>query len=174
MADDRELWERICRGDISAFEGFYRENAPRLEAFLGQLLGTPQAAEDVAQETFLQLLKRPNGFRPDTSLRGYLFGIAKRRAAEWWRQQDSTGEASGEGTDRPKAETCSLVGDAFAKLDAEHRSLLWLREVEGQSYADLAGTLGIPVGTVRSRLAAARRELRQIWHDGQVIKKESR
>lgn len=174
MADDRELWERICRGDTNAFEGFYRENAPRLQAFLGQLLSTPQAAEDVVQETFLQLLKRPNGFRPDTSLRAYLFGIAKRRAAEWWRQQDPTGEANGEGTDRPKAETCSLVGDAFAKLDADQRSLLWLREVEGQSYADLAGILGIPVGTVRSRLAAARRELRQIWHGGQVIKKESR
>jgi sigma-70-like protein len=69
MADDHELWERICRGDTSAFEGFYRENAPRLQAFLGQLLSTPQAAEDVVQETFLQLLKRPNGFRPDTSLR---------------------------------------------------------------------------------------------------------
>jgi RNA polymerase sigma-70 factor, ECF subfamily len=83
-------------------------------------------------------------------------------------------EANGGGTDRPKAETCSLVGDAFARLDADQRSLLWLREVEGQSYADLAGILGIPVGTVRSRLAAARRKLRQIWHDGQLIKKESR
>ena len=173
MADDRELWERICRGDISAFEAFYRENAPRLQAFLGQLLATPQAAEDVAQETFLQLLKRPNGFRPDTSLRAYLFGIAKRRAAEWWRQQDPTGEANGEGTDRPKAETCSLVGDAFARLDADQRSLLWLRELEGQSYADLAEILGIPVGTVRSRLAAARHDFRQIWHGDRVVKKES-
>src|SRR6059058_715158 len=62
MADDRELWERICRGDISAFEGFYRENAPRLQAFLGQLLSTPQAAEDVAQETFLQLLSARTDF----------------------------------------------------------------------------------------------------------------
>ena len=82
MPEDRELWDRICRGDVSAFEGFYRENAPRLQAFLGQLLGTPQAAEDVAQESFLQLWKLPNGFRPDVSLRAYLFGIAKRRAAE--------------------------------------------------------------------------------------------
>jgi len=173
MPDDRELWDRICRGDVSAFEGFYRENAPRLQAFLGQLLGTPQAAEDVAQESFLQLWKLPNGFRPDVSLRAYLFGIAKRRAAEWWRQRTPTLEAACEETDRPKAETCSLVGDAFAKLDADRRSLLWLREVEGQSYADLAEILGIPVGTVRSRLAAARQELRQIWHDGRVVKKES-
>src|SRR5439155_24227466 len=104
MADDRELWERICRGDTSAFEGFYRENAPRLQAFLGQLLSTPQAAEDVAQETFLQPLKRPNGFRPDTSLRAYLFGIAKRRTAAWWRQQAPAGEANAEGPEPPKAE----------------------------------------------------------------------
>jgi RNA polymerase sigma-70 factor (ECF subfamily) len=56
------------------------------------------------------------------------------------------------------------VSDAFARLPVEQQSLLWLREVEGQSYAELAEILDIPVGTVRSRLFAAREELRKIWH----------
>lgn len=160
MADDRELWGRICRGDARAFEDFYRESAPRLQAFLNQLLGNAQAAEDVAQETFLRLWRSPNGFRPGGgSLRGYLFGIGRKRAAEWWRQRDPTGqtaEPAGETPERPKAEACSVVADAFARLDADQRSLLWLREVEGQSYEELAEILAIPVGTVRSRLSAAR------------------
>src|ERR1700758_1104398 len=60
VAHDRELWERICRGDTRAFDGFYRENVSRLNGFLRQLLGNMQTAEDVAQETFLQLWRRPN------------------------------------------------------------------------------------------------------------------
>ena len=61
-------------------------------------------------------------------------------------------------------ETLNTVSDAFARLRPEQQSLLWLREVEGQSYAELAEILDIPVGTVRSRLFAAREELRKIWH----------
>jgi DNA-directed RNA polymerase specialized sigma24 family protein len=57
------------------------------------------------------------------------------------------------------------------RLPEDQRSLLWLREVEGRSYAELAEILEIPVGTVRSRLFAAREALRKIWH-GTAIKKE--
>ena len=176
MADDCELWERICRGDARAFEALYRDSAPRLQAFLRQLLGSPQAAEDVTQETFLLLWKHPNGFRPGGSLRAYLFGIGRKRAAEWWRQRDPAGqtaEPADEAPERPKAEACSVVADAFARLDADQRSLLWLREVEGQSYEELAEILGIPIGTVRSRLSAARIELRRIWYGNSAVRRES-
>jgi len=61
-------------------------------------------------------------------------------------------------------EMLTAISDAFAKLNVEQRSLLWLREVEGQSYAELAEILSIPLGTVRSRLFAAREDLRRIWH----------
>jgi RNA polymerase sigma-70 factor (ECF subfamily) len=55
------------------------------------------------------------------------------------------------------------MSDALDRLPEEQRLLLWLREVEGQSYAELAEILSIPVGTVRSRLFAAREALRRIW-----------
>jgi RNA polymerase sigma-70 factor (ECF subfamily) len=55
------------------------------------------------------------------------------------------------------------MSDALRRLPEEQRTLLWLRAVEGQSYAELAMTLEIPVGTVSSRLFAAREELRRIW-----------
>lgn len=56
-----------------------------------------------------------------------------------------------------------LVRDAFERLPAESKTILWLREVEGYSYEELSGILGVPVGTVRSRLHHARQSLRSIW-----------
>ena len=172
MTHDRELWERICRGDTRAFDGFYRENVSRLNGFLRQLLGNMQTAEDVAQETFLQLWRRPNGFHPENgSLRAYLFGIGRKRAAEWWRQRKPTADEQETVKRECKTETSSLVGDSFSRLGTDERTLLWLREVEGQSYAELAEILDIPVGTVKSRLFAAREELRRIWHSSRPEKK---
>ena len=168
MADDHELWERICSRDANAFEAFYRDNAARLCAYLRQIVGNTQAAEDVMQETFTQIWRTPNGYRPELgSLRGYLFGIGRKLAAEWWRKRERIPEEQGEKSGEEAAQahaSFSAVGDAFSRLAEEQRSLLWLREVEGQSYAELAEILQIPVGTVKSRLFAAREELRRIWH----------
>ena len=175
MNDDREVWDRICGGDTSAFEALYREHGVRLAAFLKQMTGDKQAAEDVMQETFAQIWKRPNGFQPERgTLRSYLFGAARKRAAEWWRKNGrENGPASSEKDHSVcGAETESLVGDAFEQLPQEQRTLLWLREVEGQSYAELAAILEIPVGTVRSRLFAAREELRRVWNSKAKLKEE--
>jgi RNA polymerase sigma-70 factor (ECF subfamily) len=167
LGDDRELWKRICRQDEDAFDAFYRENAPRLCAFVRQVVGNAQAAEDVTQETFTQIWNRPNGFDPERgSLRAYVFGIGRKRAAEWWRRQTVDEPLAAEPMGARQSEISSLIGDAFGRLDMEQRTLLWLREVEGQSYAELAAILDIPIGTVRSRLFAAREALRRIWLNG--------
>jgi RNA polymerase sigma-70 factor (ECF subfamily) len=173
LADDRELWERICRGDAHAFDLLYRAQGPKLEAFLWRLLGNRQAAEDVMQETFAQIWHRPNGFQPERgTLCAYLFGAGRKRAAEWWRKQARAGTAVPEDSAACKTEADSLVGDAFSRLPEEQRSLIWLREVEGLSYAELAEILEIPVGTVRSRLFTAREELRRIWKAAPKAKEE--
>ena len=168
MGDDREMWERICAGDTAAFGVFYREHAARLEGFLRVLTGSQASAEDVAQETFTQMWRSPNGFQPERgSLRAYLFGIGRKRAAEWWRKQARTESASDGSVDQVadgNYEKMAAIGDAFARLPVEQQSLLWLREVEGQSYAELSEIFCVPLGTVRSRLFAAREELRRIWH----------
>ncbi len=165
MADDRDLWKKMLRGDAAAFDDFYRENAPRLQAFLRQIVGNTHAAEDVAQETFTQLWNRPGSFDPDRgTLRAYLYGIGRKQATEWWRKQRPTEEMTGERAGTCSMESDSVVNDAFRRLPEEQRTLLWLREVEGHSYSELAATFEIPIGTVRSRLFAAREALRDIWH----------
>jgi RNA polymerase sigma-70 factor (ECF subfamily) len=162
--DGQELWRKLRRGDVAAFENFYRSQVGRLQNFLRRYLGDARAAEDVAQEAFLQLWRKPNGFNPArATLKAYLFGIAAKRGADWWRRQAKhvsqplpTPVASG-GAPR------ILMGDALERLEPEARSLLWLREVEGYSYTELAEIIDIPLGTVRSRLFTAREELRRIW-----------
>ncbi len=166
LPDDRELWKRISQGNANSFDAFYRENAPQLLVFLRQLTGDRQVAEDIVQEMFTQLWNRPSGFQPERgTLRAYLYGIARKRAADWWRGRGPLDSTTVEQSGVCQTETVSIVGDAFRRLPEEQRTLLWLREVEGQSYAELAVILEIPVGTVRSRLFAAREALRKIWLD---------
>jgi len=164
LADDREVWKRISRGDVDAFDGFYRANAPRLRSFLHQVTGNRQAAEDLTQETFLQMWTQPNGFDPDRgNLRAYLFGIGRKRASEWWRRQRPGEPELEETPEASQSELHAMLEDALVRIPPQQRALLWLREVEGQSYGELAAILEIPVGTVRSRLFAAREALRKIW-----------
>jgi RNA polymerase sigma-70 factor (ECF subfamily) len=171
--DDRELWKQICGGNAKAFDMFYRENAPRVRAFVRQIVRSPQVAEDITQEVFTNIWSRPNGFQPDRGpLRAYLYGIGRKKAAEWWRRQ-SPGDAAEETEARStRTETISIVGDAFRRISPDQQILLWLREVEGQSYAELARSLDIPVGTVRSRLFAAREALRRVWKSTRQDSKE--
>jgi RNA polymerase sigma-70 factor (ECF subfamily) len=174
LADDYQLWERIRQGDAQAFDSFYRANAPRLEAFLRHVVGNRQAAEDLMQDTFTQIWRRPNGFQPERgTLRAYLYGIGRRRAAEWWRTQGNRGATLEDDPAPSRTETISAVNEAFRQLPEEQRILLWLREVEGHSYVELAETLEVPVGTVRSRLFAAREALRGIWQSPRQRLKES-
>lgn len=163
MAPHETLWEQIRQGNREAFEEFYRQQLPRLRSYLSVYLGSQTSAEDIAQEAFLHLWKHPDGFDPSRSgLRTYLFTIARHRAADWWRHNSPGSEDKGS-QGGPKTETTVLVGDLLARLDADSRSLLWLREVEGYSYHELAAMFAIPIGTVKSRLFVARQRLRDIW-----------
>jgi RNA polymerase sigma-70 factor, ECF subfamily len=159
----QELWDLIRTGDAEAFTRFFRSHEERLRNFLTRAVGDAKAAEDIGQQTFLALWQHPNGFNPGRgSLKAYLFGIAARRAKEWWRQRARDPRPiSGAGA--AQHDPPLLIQDAFERLEPDCRSLLWLREVEGYSYAELAEILDIHIGTVKSRLFAAREELRRIW-----------
>jgi len=169
MPGDEDLWSKLSRRDAEAFEGFYRQHCLRLRNFIKVCVGSSPAADDVTQETFLQLWKHPNGFNPSRgTLKAYVFGIARKRAADWWRQNRSAGEPSPAPAPLVVEDSSSLLlVDAIGRLDPWARSVLWLREVEGYSYEELSEILEIPLGTVKSRLYAAREQLRRIWKSGE-------
>ena len=164
MLDHPDIAKKIALRDPDAFEALYRECAPRLLTYLRQLLGHRQAAQDVMQNTFTELWKRPGSFDPQRgTLRAWLFGAARRQAAEWWRHHHASDPLDFEAAGANRTEASSIMADALQRLPEEQRTLLWLREVEGHSYAELAAVLNVPIGTVRSRLFTAREALRGIW-----------
>jgi RNA polymerase sigma-70 factor (ECF subfamily) len=168
MTEQEALWKRIRAGDRQEFEAFYHAHAPRILQFLCRMTGNRQASEDITQEVFVELWMHPNGFDPARgSLISYVFGIARNRGAEWWRRRTAY-DQNLSNTPDVNAKTGDalsgiLVDEAFSQLKVDDRCLLWLREIEGHSYAELATIFDVPIGTIRSRLFSAREELRRSW-----------
>ena len=181
MANDQTLWQGIVKGERTAFDAMFRLYSAPLRLFLRRFTSCPDTADDVAQETFLQLWRRHNGFDPARgTLKQYLFGIARKQAAHS-RRDGPPADAEVERAEFNETQSFALrqpsepnaaedrtadLNEALARLESEERTLLWLREVEGYSYAEMADILGVPLGTVKSKLFSARAALRHIWCNG--------
>lgn len=148
--------------DPGAFDRLYQEQGESVRKFLRACTGNSSLADDLTQETFLHFWRRSGSFGPGRGgIKAYLLGIARKKAADWWRRNQSGLVAEGEPTAHPANSVA--IKAAFNQLPPDLRTVLWLREVEGYSYEELARIIKIPVGTVRSRLHAAREQLRSIW-----------
>jgi RNA polymerase sigma-70 factor (ECF subfamily) len=164
LHDDAPQTQRLPAGDRPAFEAIYQQLGPPLQRFLRHYLGDLRAADDVTQDVFLAVWKNPQGFDPSRgSLRQYLFGIARRRGADWRRHQERSVGVPARERASDSLDRAVEIRDALARLDADDRGLLWLRDVEGHSYAELATLFDVPIGTIKSRLFTARTTLRRLW-----------
>src|SRR5262245_15622295 len=136
-----------------------------------RMCGNVQIAEDAAQETFIQAWQHLSSYRPQTSLRNWLYRIAVNAATDMLRKDKRILPHSMDDlllTDgRPgpelvvsQQERIVLVQKAVLSLPEASRAVLVLREYEGLSYHEISSTLDIPVGTVMSRLNYARKLLK--------------
>jgi len=169
-ATDRDLIDRARAGDERAFRDLVERYEPRVAATVVGMLGPGDEAEDVGQETFIRLYRSLDRFRGDSSLGTYLTRIAinlsltalkrrKRWISRFSRQEDGERESPQASWD-PRAdldrdETVRTVRAAVARLAPDHRTVVVLRMIDGYSTRETAEILGIPVGTVMSRLARA-------------------
>ena len=163
MTSDEALMLEFQGGSRAAFEELFARYHKPLLGFFGRRLNNPERAEDLAQETFLAVIRAASRYEPRALVRTYLYGIAlKLLAAE--RRKFLTTSASGQSVLQPttnRTSDCVLwVRQAMEKLDAPDREILMLREYEQLSYFDIAELLRIPVNTVRSRLFRARLALK--------------
>jgi len=163
MISDEALMLEFQGGSRPAFEELFARYHKPLYGFFARRLNNPERAEDLAQETFLAVIRAASRYEPRALVRTYLYGIAlKLLAAE--RRKVSTSSTLAQPAPEPKAggtrESVLWVRQAMEKLDAPEREILMLREYEQLSYSDIAELLRIPVNTVRSRLFRSRLALK--------------
>lgn len=120
------------------------------------------AAQDLLQETFLQVVRQAERLDAVTMPRAWLFGIARNILASHYRQKPEEPMATIAEAESPAAEDARLpaMREAMAALAPELRETLELRIEQELSYEEIAGVLNVPIGTVRSRLHNAVRRLR--------------
>ena len=178
------LVEAFREGKAGAFDAIVRTHQDRVYAFCLRMLADREDALDVAQEVFLSAYRNLAGFRGEASLSTWLLRIAANRSLNRIRQRatraarevmsielqgdgDAPFQPPGREEDRPdrmveSRETRKILEAAIANLDEDSRMLVLLSDVEGLSYEELSEAVGIPLGTVKSRLHRARMALRKM------------
>ena len=145
-----------------------------------RLVNNPEDARDVVQEAFLNAYQSLYSFKGDSLFFTWLYRIAVNTAISMKRKQKPTlrlyqggdesqaiepvdpSERNRPGSALEMAEDERFVHEALAKLSAEHRAVLVMKDMEGMKYEEMAEILGVPVGTIRSRLHRARLEIRDL------------
>lgn len=184
---DRLLIRRFNRGDESAFVEIVGRYRGRIQALAGRFLRNDADAEEVAQDTFVRAYRGLVRFRGESSLATWLHRIAVNLARNryWYffrRRKHLTlsldcplgtetngtfadlvaSEEAGPLRQTVSEEFVTLVAGCMEQLDAGHRDILILRNQLHRSYDEIAGSLGINEGTVKSRIARARGKLRDL------------
>jgi RNA polymerase sigma factor, sigma-70 family len=190
-ATDERLLEQAANGNTAAFQILYERYRDPIFRFAYRLLGSVEAAEDVAHDCFLSLIKEPGRFDSTrASLRTYLYAAARNQAAKRY-QSFGRETAIDELADEPRSadrqgpmalvlddELAGEVAQAIASLPPLQREALVLFEYEDLSLAEIAAVVGADSGTVKGRLFRAREKLRarldryfRIGHEAATVKR---
>ncbi len=145
-------------------ERLYREIAPALLAYFRRRPALAGAAEDLVQDTFVRAMKRSDRLAESVSARAYVFGIARHVGLDRLRAQRDEVELTDQAAPTAEGpdERLEPMRRAIASLPEPQRETLLLRLQQELSYEEIAEVLGVPMGTVRSRLHGAVRRLQEI------------
>jgi RNA polymerase sigma-70 factor (ECF subfamily) len=197
---DEDLLLRLRGGDRDALDPLVRRYERELFGYLRRYVGDDDLADDVFQNTFLQVFLKIKQYEPGRPARPWLYAIATNQAIDALRRRnrriadrpaDTVSAPDEEGEPRPLFELLPAPGDAppdaadrteqrqqvqaaVAKLPELLRQAVLLVYFQGLKYQDAADALGIPVGTVKSRLHAALAKLTEEWAGGQESGDEDR
>ena len=179
-ASDLALIRRCRDGDAEAFGDLVTRHQDRLYGTLVHLLGSLEEARDVSQDAFVLAFRKLSTFRGDSAFYSWLFRIAynaamtrrrkeqKRRHASIDAVKDQSGAEPADdrvgadpGHSLHTRERQAIVQQALSELAETYRTPLVLKEIEGLQYEEIAEIVGCPIGTVRSRIHRARKELKE-------------
>lgn len=151
-------------------EELWTNTAGKVRAYVLCVCGSRTDAEDILQDCYLRALRGWATYDGNGSRQGWLFGIARRACADWYRQKnrrasvvsfESLDEFADNSSDRLVADGLEAVWDAVDNLNTEQQEVVHLRFAAGLSYVEMAQTLAIPIGTVRSRLHRGLKAVRE-------------
>lgn len=178
--EDRALLARVARGDRSALEQLYRRHAGWITARLESRCGDPDIADLALQDTFLAVWRSADKFRGDGQVGAWLWGIAVRRLIDQLRKRRPTPVPASAITHHADQRATRYghamsfedalvdngahgsLGPALRSIEPELRSVLIATAIDGLSTKEAARMLGIPQGTVKTRLMRARRQLQEL------------
>ena len=177
--DDSVLIQRILLGDAIAFEQLVRKYQKQVHTLAWRKIGDFHIAEDITQETFLQVYQKLETLEDPARFPRWLYVIADRLCIAWLRKNQRHTEPLEE-TDISEIETEAysryiateraitfakarrdLVEELLAKLKDGNRTVITLHYLEGMTYAEISNFLGVSENTIKSRLRRARQQLRQ-------------
>ena len=173
---DEELMTRARAGDATAFGEFVRRHTPTVHRWMARAVGA-QDAEDLTQEVFLKAYRGLARFRGDAPPRAWLASIADNAVKNRYRAlgrfrrifspaepESATGRAAGADPEESAraGESRRFVAEALQRVPVEFRLPVVLRDLEEWSYEEIAVSLRLPVGTVKSRIARGRGHLKAI------------
>jgi RNA polymerase sigma-70 factor (ECF subfamily) len=177
--EDAALVERAAAGDTDAFGQLYAAHRERVYRLAYRYVHNQQDALDLCQEVFVRAFEALGGFRGDARFSTWLLRIATNTCIdhlrhsrvrqhgeldEQWVTDDARlpGQRTAPDPSRGlrRDEIAQAIEGALAQLSEDHRTVFVLHEMEGLTYHEIAETVGIPVGTVMSRLHYARQRLR--------------
>ena len=184
---EAQFIERLKRGDAAAFEILVNERSGEIYGLLYRLTENAEEARDLTQETFLRAFQSVAHFRGESDLRTWIYRIAINQARNrwrWWRRRRRDATVSIDAPEigggrlglmatlksntirDPEQDTLAnererALKKALSSLRRVYREAVVLRDIEGFAYEEIAATLEISVGTVKSRLARGRQELRR-------------
>lgn len=181
--EDAQLVELIQKGDLGAYRQLVEKYQSRIYSMIAGMVRDREEAHDLTQDAFVKAFRNLERFRLEASFYTWLYRIAKNLTIDWLRKQKrrrtdefdegiAARESGGTiadshlkespGRELERSRLKDRIFDAMETLTPEHRQIILLREVEGFSYKEISDVMGIPEGTVMSRLFYARRKLQGI------------
>jgi len=165
-ADERAWIRRAQEGSTSAMEALFRHHWGRAYRAAYLVVHDAAAAEDIAQEGFLAAVRNLDRFDRRRPFGPWLHRIVVNRAIDWARARTLRRETGGvplelvAGDDEPGNPHARTLAEGLARLSPEHRAVIVLRHLLEYTPGEIAGLLGLPRGTVNSRLRRGLDELR--------------